>query len=101
MLNQNGKIMKDLITAITADFEYHEGEYNFSTTYLGKEMEIQGNITDGAFENLWVVLDNNYVTGSLASMIEFMLINLTESEFLNKESDLESEKRFDDKGNEI
>ena len=93
--------MKDLITAITADFEYSEGEYNFSTTYLGKEIEVQGNIEDGQFSNLWVVLDNNYVTGSIASMIEFMLMNLTESEFLNKESDLESSKDFDDNGNEI
>ena len=50
--------MKDLFNAIKTDFEYHEGDYYFSTTIEGSEYEITSTLRDGNAMFTMFYIDN-------------------------------------------
>ena len=88
--------MKDLLTQIEAEFEYHEGEYYFSTTIEGKEYEVSSTVNEGIAMFIELIVDNETAVDIEVKELLFKLVN---NGYYDKEADEEACKQYDDNGN--
>ena len=59
--------MKNLFKQITADFEYNEGEYYFTTTIEGKEYEITSTLREGTAMYVMLYINNEDADSDLVN----------------------------------